>query len=195
MKINTDVDIDLYDRDELLKGLRHIVASMKKDGETVKHNTGVYFQPIPYNPITGLATIDYEKAEALGYMKIDFLNNSVYKGVKNEQHLVELANSEPMWDMLNDEQIVEKLFHIGNYADLVKEMKPRSIEELAMLLAIIRPGKAHLRGKSWDEVRDEVWETPTDGSYYFKKSHSFGYAMAIVVQMNLMVEQAMRDSH
>jgi hypothetical protein len=36
-----------------------------------------------------------------------------------------------------------------------------------------------------------VWNKPEDGSYYFKKSHSFGYAMAIVVQLNLIVEQAL----
>jgi len=84
MRVDTDVDIDVYDRDELLKGLRHVVASMKKDGEDVKHNTGVYFQPMPRNPLTNLATINYEEAEDLGYMKIDFLNNSVYKGVKDE---------------------------------------------------------------------------------------------------------------
>ena len=192
MKVNTDVDIDVYDRDELLEGLRHVVASMEKDGKPVKHNTGVYFQSMPRNPLTNLATIDYEQAEELGYMKIDFLNNNVYKGVKNEQHLIELANMEPMWAMLDDEQIVEKLFHIGNYAELVAEMKPRSVEELAMLLAVIRPGKAHLRGEDWDTVRESVWDKPDDG-YYFKKSHSFGYAMAIVVQMNLMVEKAMHD--
>ena len=193
MKVETDVDIDVFDRDELLKGLRYVVASMKKDGEAVKHNTGVYFQDMPTNPLTGLATIDYEKAEELGYFKIDFLNNSVYKGVRDEEHLSQLASMEPMWNMLDDEQIVEQLFHIGNYAELVGEMKPRSVEELAMLLAIIRPGKSHLRGEDWATVRDDVWEKPTDGSYYFKKSHSFGYAMAIVVQMNLMVEQAMQN--
>jgi hypothetical protein len=193
MKVNTDVDIDVFDRDELLKGLRHVVASMKKDGADVKHNTGVYFQSMPRNPLTNLATINYEEAEELGYFKIDFLNNSVYKGVKDEQHLIELANMEPMWAMLDDAQIVEQLFHINNYAELVQEMKPRSVEELAMLLAVIRPGKAHLRGEDWATVRESVWEKPTDGGYYFKKSHSFGYAMAIVVQMNLMVEKAMHD--
>ena len=192
MKVNTDVDIDVFDRDELLEDLRHVVASMEKDGKAVKHNTGVYFQSIPRNPLTNLATIDYERAEELGYFKIDFLNNHVYKGVKDEQHLIELANMEPMWSMLDDEQIVEKLFHVGNYADLLADMKPRSVEELAMLLAVIRPGKAHLRGEDWDTVRDSVWEKP-DSGYYFKKSHAHGYAMAIVVQMNLMVEQAMHD--
>jgi len=31
----------------------------------------------------------------------------------------------------------------------------------------------------------EVWVKPTDGSYFFKKSHAVAYAQAIVVQMNL----------
>ena len=193
-KVNTDVDIDLYDRDELLKDLRHVVASMDKDGTHVKHNTGVYLNPMPHNPMTGLAMINYKDAEELGYMKIDFLNNSVYKGVKDEQHLTELAAMEPMWDMLDDEDIIANLFHIGQHAELVIDMKPRSLEQLAMLLAVIRPGKSHLRGEDWDTVAEDVWEKPEDDSYYFKKSHSFGYAMAIIVQMNLMVEQAMQSA-
>lgn len=194
MRINTDVDIDLFNRDDLLKNLKHVAARIDKDDTYTKHNTGVYFQSIPYDPLTGIATVDYKRAEELGYMKIDFLNNSVYKGVKDEDHLTQLANMEPMWAMLDDENIIEKLFHIGQHADLVKEMKPRSIEQLAMLLAVIRPGKSHLRNRPWDEIKDEVWEKPSDGSYYFKKSHSFGYAMAIVVQMNLMLEEAVRMS-
>lgn len=194
MKVETDIDIDLYNRDELLENLHHVAARQaKEDGEYTKHISGVYFQDIPYNPIDGIATVDYKEAEELGYTKIDFLNNSVYKGVKDEEHLMELISMEPMWDMLNDETIVEKLFHIGQHTELVKEMKPRGLEELAMLLAIIRPGKSHLRGKDWDTIREEVWEKPTDDSYYFKKSHSFGYAMAIIVQMNLMMQQAMRS--
>ena len=33
----------------------------------------------------------------------------------------------------------------------------------------------------------DVWVRPTDGSYFFKKSHAVAYAQAIVVQMNLML--------
>ena len=47
MKINFDVDIDMADRDKFLKLVEHIPASIKRDGEFEKHNTGVYFQPIP----------------------------------------------------------------------------------------------------------------------------------------------------
>ena len=194
MKVNTDVDIDLFDRDKLLEHLPHIIARIDREDGYVKHNTGVYFQRIPRDPITNMATIDHKDANELGYFKIDFLNNSVYKGIRDEAHLQELVDTEPQWNLLEHTDIVEKLFHIGNYADLVKGMHPTNIEQLAMLLAIIRPGKAHLRGKSWSEVEKEVWIKPMDNSYYFKKSHSFGYAMAIIVQLNLMVEEALKTS-
>ena len=36
------------------------------------------------------------------------------------------------------------------------------------------------------DILKEVWIKPTDGSYFFKKSHAVAYAQAIVVQMNLM---------
>ena len=34
-----------------------------------------------------LSTIDYEKAEDRGYFKLDFLNVSLYKDIKDEEHL------------------------------------------------------------------------------------------------------------
>ncbi len=191
MKVTTDIDIDLFDRDKLLNNLPHIAARINREDGYVKHNTGVYFQSIPYDPVTNLSTIDYKKAEEFGFMKIDFLNNSVYKGVRDEKHLDELLAMEPSWYLLEDAEIVEKLFHIGQHAALVTRLKPKSVKQLAMLLAIIRPGKAHLQNKTWPEIEKDVWVKPTDDSYFFKKSHSFGYAMAIIVQMNLMVEIAL----
>ena len=92
MKINFDVDIDMADRDKFLKLVEHIPASIKRDGEFEKHNTGVYFQPIPNFPIEGYSTIDHKEAEELGYFKVDFLNNHVYEGIKDEAHLDKLLN-------------------------------------------------------------------------------------------------------
>jgi hypothetical protein len=72
-------------------------------------------------------------------------------------------------------------------------MKPTSIEELAMVLAVIRPAKRHLIGLDWVEVKKEVWQRPAGNEYYFKKSHAHAYAAAIVVQMNLICEQISYD--
>lgn len=192
MKINFDIDIDVFNRDILLKKLKHIDARINRKDDYIKHNTGVYFQKIPYDPLTNIATIDHKDANDIGYMKIDFLNNSVYKGVRNEAHLKELAEREPEWELLEHKDIVSKLVHIGDYANLVKRLAPISIPQLAMILAIIRPAKAHLRNKTWEEIEENVWVKPTDDSYYFKKSHAHAFALSIIVQLNLMIEQAVK---
>ena len=93
-----------------------------------------------------------------------------------------------MWELLEHQEVVEKLFHINNHFDIVKQYKPKSLEQLAMILAIIRPGKRHLVGKTWEQVEADVWIKPKDDTYFFKKSHSYGYALAIIVQLNLIVE-------
>ena len=183
-----DIDIDVADRDKILAGLSHVKASIKQDDGLSKHNTGVYFVDIPTDPFSGLATYDYEEAESLGYFKIDMLNVSVYKNVQSEEHLVRLMEKEPMWELLDHEAIVQELFHIGKYFDLVKKLKPRSVEQLAMLLAIIRPSKRYLENRPWDRIEKVVWDKPADGSYYFKKAHAISYAMLICVQLNLLEE-------
>jgi len=193
VKVNTDVDIDVFNRDILLEKLPHIAARIDKDDEYTKHVSGVYFQKIPYDPTTNIATIDHKVADDLGYMKIDFLNSSVYKGVRDEDHLNILIAATPQWDLLAHADIVSKLTHIGSYSELVGRLMPTSIPQLAMILAIIRPAKAHLRSKTWDEIEKEVWVKPEEG-YYFKKSHAHAFALSIVVQLNLMVEQAMQTT-
>ena len=41
--------------------------------------------------------------------------------------------------------------------------------------------------KDWQDIMKEVWVRPSDGSYFFKKSHAYSYAMAIIVQLNKIV--------
>ena len=196
MSKNPDVDIDLQDREKALAGLTYTKAALiDDDGLSRPHNTGVYFQKIPTNPFTGLASINTSDAETRGYFKIDFLNVSLYDGIKNEAHLDRLMSIDPIWEMLDDEWFVSKLWHIHNHYDLVKSMKPTSVEELAMLLGVIRPAKQHLQNEDWNTVAKEVWQKPIvgDKNYeyrgsFFKKSHSIAYSLGIVVQMNLLVE-------
>lgn len=181
-----DVDIDLADREELLKLLPHINAMKMGEKGPEKHISGVYFTKIPYNPLTNLATIDYKEAEERGYMKIDLLNMGLYRQVGSEEELNFLMNMEPNWDRLLDRGFCKKLAHIGDHFDIVKKLKPSSIEELAMVLAIIRPSKRHLLGEDWKTIEQEVWVKPEDGSYHFKKSHSIAYAHLVVLNMNLL---------
>lgn len=191
MKKVTDIDIDFADRDIALQHVAHTPASLIKDGVLKRHNVGVYLHDVPVDPITNFCSIEYKRAEELGFFKMDFLNVSVYKDVKSPEHLDKLMNTPPMWEILEDESIVDGLFHLGGHFDVVSKMKPKSVMELAMVLALIRPAKRHLVGKSWSEVEKDIWTASADDLYGFKKSHAVSYALVIVVQMNLLVEGAL----
>ena len=183
-----DVDIDFFDRDGTLKLFKHAPASIIKDDKIEKHKTGVYFHAVPTHPVTGHSTLDYKKAEDRGYFKIDCLNVNIYKNIKSEQELVELMIEEPNWNMLKDQKIVDQLFHLNGHFNIVSKLQPKNIEQLAAVLAIIRPAKRHLMHKDWKDILIDVWVKPKDGSYFFKKSHAVAYAHAIVVQMNLIAK-------
>lgn len=184
-----DVDIDFQNRSLALEVVDHIKASREFEGKLVPHNTGVYLQSIPCDPVTRLSNLDYKTAESRGYFKLDFLNVNVYNGIKDEAHLKQLMEVEPLWDLLEQDDFTNLLFHLNGHGSILRTMKPRNIEQLAAVLAMIRPAKRHLIGKSWNEVLDEIWVEPESGEYFFKKSHAHSYAMAIVVQMNLICEQ------
>jgi hypothetical protein len=181
-----DIDIDFADRNNLLDKIKHRVAVLD-NGK--KHNTGVYFTEIPHDPANNMATIDYETAEERKYFKIDCLNVSIYKDVKDENHLEQLIKREPMWELLEAKEFSDQVFHLNGHNDILQKLKPKSIEQLAAVLAIIRPSKRHLLNKTWEEIMNEVWIRPTDEKYFFKKSHATSYAMAVVVHMNLICEQ------
>jgi hypothetical protein len=189
MKFKSDIDIDFADRTQILGLLQHTAAGIKnKDNQWEKHNTGIYFTPVPVNPFNGYCSLDYKEAEERGYLKLDFLNVGLYSQVIDEDHLQALINKDPPWDKLYCRSFCEQLIHIGNHYDTLIKMPQAvtSIEQLAMFLAVIRPAKRHLIGRSWLEVRKTIWDRPLDDSYYFKHSHSVAYSHLIVVHMNLL---------
>jgi hypothetical protein len=182
-----DIDIDFLDREQAIKLFDCVGASRLENNKLVKHNTGVYLHEVPVDPISGLCSVPYDQAENK-FFKIDFLNVGIYKGVRDEDHLVHLMNQEPLWDLLEQDDFSNLLFHVNGHGAILREMKPKTIEQLAAVLAIIRPAKRYLIGKDWKLVMQEVWAKPVNDEYFFKKSHATAYAVAIVVQMNLICE-------
>jgi len=185
-----DVDIDFADREQLLKILPHVPASLSMPNKTKqKHKTGVYFHPVPVNPYTSWCSVDYKEADELGFFKVDLLNVSLYQKVQSKEHLDRLANQEPLWDLLQDNDFVNLLFHLNGHGDIIRKTLPTSVEQLSAVLAMIRPAKRYLIGKSWTTIMKEVWTKPENDDYFFKKSHATAYAVAIVAQMNLICEE------
>jgi len=185
--MSADIDIDLADRDQLLKLIHATPARQHHQGQIRRHNSGVYVTDIPYDPINTCAAIDYEAAEQRGYFKIDLLNMSVYELVKSPGHYQEMLAKEPPWERLwTDPEWASKLVHVGNYTELLKTMKPDTIPRMAAFIAIIRPGKAHLQNRPWKEVFETVWDGDASKGFVFKHSHSISYAALVALHMNLL---------
>lgn len=202
-KARTDIDIDFKDGKSVIQQLpcTRSVERITEDG-LIAHNSGVHFDNIPVDPISGLASIQYKEAERLGYQKVDILSQSAYEHVRDRDHLKELMNKEPDWDLLLVPEFVEELSQIKKHITLLNVWRPRSIDELAMFIAMIRPGKRQCQSmNSWDEVEQVIWDYDSIGLdaegkklRYFKKPHAYAYSLMIVVQLNALVEYIISSS-
>jgi hypothetical protein len=185
--MSADIDLDLADRDQLLKLIKMTPARQSHQGQVRRHNSGVYVTDIPYDPVNACAAIDYEQAEQLGYFKIDLLNMSVYQLIKSSEHYKEMLDNEPPWERLwTDTEWAKQLVHVGNYTELLKTMKPDSIPRMAAFISIIRPGKAHLQNRPWSEVFESVWDGDDSKGFVFKKAHALGYSKLVALHINLL---------
>ena len=185
--MSADIDIDFANREQILKLIPHTAARQVVQNQIRRHNSGVYVTDIPYDPVNNCAAIDYETAECRGYFKIDFLNMSVYQLVQSQEHYEQMLANTPPWDRLwQDVGWAKQLVHIGNYTELLNNMRPSSIPQMAAFISIIRPGKAHLQNKSWKDVFAQVWDGDDSRGYSFKKSHALSYAALVALHMNLL---------
>lgn len=189
-----DIDIDFADRDRALALFKTIKASREDSNELVQHNTGVYLHKVPTHAPSALCSVEYKQAEQNGYFKLDFLNVGIYKDITSEEHLIQLMNREPLWELLTEPDFSNKLFHVAGHSTILETMKPTTIPQLAAVLAMIRPAKRNLVGQPWDTVMKEVWTKPEGDEYYFKKSHATAYAVGVVVHMNLLCEELTASS-
>ncbi len=186
-----DIDLDLKTNFDPLEYFpQAICASMVKNGTLRKHPAGVYLQTIPKDDISNSAAIPYKEAEKVGYFKIDFLHLSLLDIFESKAEIRGLIRKEPDWSMLEDQETVEKLFQIHRHFDIVFKIKPKSVNDLADCMSIIRPAKrylleAYLQDK--EKTRQLLYEIPADPTkYYFKLSHAISYSLNIVLQLHLI---------
>lgn len=182
-----DVDIDV--KPNFNKNRYGVRASIYNESEQTlqAHPSGVYIDSaMPIDLISGIAAIPYEQAEELGFMKIDLLSNTVYDNFQSKIDVLNALNKEPDWLLFQNEKVVKTLPHIAGHFDLIQILKPKSIEDLADVLALIRPGKTHLIDKyikDKQSTRENLYRKPKIGMY-FKKSHAIAYACMIVCVLN-----------
>lgn len=187
-----DIDLDFQNNFDPLKIFPQAVrASMVTDGELRKHPAGAYLQGIPTDAITGLSAIPYKDADALGYIKIDFLHLNTLNIFESKAEIRTLLKKQPDWSLLERPEIIKKLPHIHRHFNIVNRVKPKSVEELADCLALIRPAQrvfldAYIEDR--ETVRKNLlYNKPVDSTrYYFKRPHALSYSLTIVLQLHLI---------
>jgi DNA polymerase III alpha subunit len=188
MSFSADIDIDFptsFKPEEVFPWSR---ASVVKNEYLTPHPCGVYPQNIPVDQVTKLAAIPYKEAEEYGYIKIDMLHVSIYDHFSSREEMMELLKIDPDWGLLLIPEEQKKLFQLSNHGDVLTATKPKNIEELADVLALIRPGKKQL-AKLYSSNRDatrRILYAKDESGYAFKKSHAIAYAMVIVLQLHLI---------
>lgn len=188
MDNSADIDIDVPDRSAVMSRIQCWPAAQRDpQGQLRRHGSGVYFTPVPYDALLGHASQDYQELEARGYFKLDLLNQSVYQLVRDPDHYQAMLDREPPWARLQEQAFVEQITQINaHYRTLQSMPEPvDTIARMAMFIAVIRPGKRHLTGRSWKEVAREVWDRSVDG-YTFRQSHAVAYAHLVALHMNLL---------
>lgn len=185
--MQADIDIDFADRDSVLAHIRHVPARLESGRQARRHASGVYVQPIPRDPVLGCASLDYQQAQQLGYFKIDLLNVGVYQLIRDPDHYQAMLDRSPPWSRLwQDPDWAQQLVHVGGHVNLLDRMRPDSVPRMAAFISVIRPGKAHLQGRPWDQVFESVWDGDSSRGYVFKRSHAISYAALVALHMNLL---------
>ena len=189
MMFSADVDIDLQTSFKPEKIFDNLVkASMVKNNQLMPHPCGYYGQNIPKDIVTGLSSIPYGEAEELGYLKIDFLHLHVYDYFESREEIDALLEVEPDWGILLVPEEQKKLFQLSKHGDVLSTVKPKSVEELADALALIRPGKKQLLKLyvAQKEATRKALYAKDDTGYSFKKSHAIAYSLVIILQLHLI---------
>lgn len=184
-----DIDIDTPTTFNPQEYFDVVTASMVQAGALVKHPCGVYFQTIPVDSFTNLAAIPYNSAEELGFFKVDFLHLSILDHFESKNEIQTLIKTEPNWDLLCVPSVVKKLFQLHRNADLLIAVKPKSIQEIADCIALIRPNKRHLLESylvDREKIRPLLYRQGNDDKSAFRRGHAISYALTVVLQLHLI---------
>lgn len=185
---NPDIDIDFRTDFNPKKLFPWTKASTVKDGVLRAHPCGVYPQKISIDDVTGLAAIPYKEAEEIGYIKIDCLHLGILDYFETREEIDALLDIEPDWGLLTIPSEQKKLFQLSKHGDILSMVKPKSIEELADVLALIRPGKKQLVKLylTQREATRRILYAKDESGYSFKRSHAIAYALNIQLQLLLI---------
>ena len=201
-----DLDIPAKKSDKIKNNLIRATI-LNEHGNLQPHPAGVYF----YNSIPSFnefTVLDYKEMEGKQFQKIDILNNSYLDDITSEEldgYIELIENEEIDWKKL---WTYEEPYQLGKYPGILREFKVASVFDVAIILALIRPGaisnydkmKKYIHTDKLLEIKTieaqkilkETYGIPIfdeqfkalnkdDGKYRYKKPHSIGYAYVLLI--------------
>lgn len=207
MKVS-DLDLDIpSSQSKNIKDVLTRASVTNSRGELQPHPVGVYFyKSIP--SFDNMSVIDYKAMEEKEFQKIDILNNTFLDDITSDElndYISKIDNNKIDWQLLWD---YDNPYQLSNYPNILKEFKVSSVMDVAIVIAIIRPGAL----KNYDKMKnyihtDKLLKKKTgktkeilkdtygiivfdeqikklgldDGMYRYKKPHSLGYAYVLLI--------------
>lgn len=193
-----DIDLDIPIGTDIRRLFPSAIpASRVEKNELTKHPCGHYFENIAVDALTGLAAIPHKEAADLGYTKVDFLHLSLLSAFKTKTEFRKACRKEPNWALFKDQDVVAQLFQIKNHYDLIQKVSPRSVQELADIVALIRPDKRYLLNdylRNKQKVRPMLYRSQDDDKSAFRAGHALAYSVTIVAQLNLIESKMLQKA-
>lgn len=204
----SDLDLDIPSKESTTIKDGMVRATIINDrGDAQPHPAGVYFyKDIP--SYQGLSLLDFKQMEQHNYQKIDILNNTYLDNLTEVElnMFVTLIEEEDIdWSLL---WAFKKPYQLSKYPGILREFKVSSVLDVAILIALIRPGALPnydkmlkfihtdtLLKRRTDDIKIILGETYgiavfdeqfkklgiNDGKYRYKKPHSIGYAYVLLI--------------
>jgi len=204
----SDLDLDIpSSKSETIRSGLIKASILTEKGTHQNHPAGIYmYAAVP--SFEGVAIVDYKEMEQLEYQKIDILNNTYLDDISNKEMIkfVGLIEYEDIdWKEL---WRYTEPYQLGKYPGILREFKVASVMDLAIILALIRPGsvanydkmKAYIhtdtilnkKSEKAQKILKETYGIPIfneqfkllgidDGKYRYKKPHSIGYAYVLLI--------------
>lgn len=210
-----DVDLEVYDPSRFYgsyaKPFNGVRASKLEHGRMVYHASGLYFQHMPLSPnatkTRPMAAYPHAIAKSKGFMKIDLLSNRHLfwfgSGLRRrDAYLDLLSHPEFPWDRFVLESLYgkgmnPKIAQLAKWFRFARMYPPKSVDDISVLVALVRPGKKHLQGKSLDDVRAGIWQDDNGGSpdMVFKRPHAVATAMTVCLHMLCLLRNEIGDDY
>jgi len=204
----SDLDLDIpSSKSEIIRNGLTKASILTEKGTYQSHPAGIYmYAAVP--SFNGVAIIDYKEMEKMEYQKIDILNNTYLDGISNKEMIEFISKIEEEDIEWKDLWRYAEPYQLGKYPGILREFKVSSVMDLAIILALIRPGsisnydkmKAYIhtdtilnkKSEKAQKILKETYGIPVfneqfkelginDGKYRYKKPHSIGYAYVLLI--------------